>query len=83
MLRRDKTAEDYQFISRLFVFQLTKQPRTYVVSFHAAHTVADGIYGATVARALFDVLCSVQRAGVHPAVGKLVYGVHNSRQDFN
>ena len=50
MLRRDKTTEHYQFISRLSVFQLTEQPRTYAVFIRAAHTVADGICGATVAR---------------------------------
>ena len=50
MLRRDKRKEHYQFISRLSVFQLTEQPRTYAVFIRAAHTVADGICGATFAR---------------------------------
>ncbi|KAI0721094.1 hypothetical protein C8T65DRAFT_735581 [Cerioporus squamosus] len=57
-LLRDEPMSDHHLISRLFVFAFEGRPRTYEVLFRAAHSIADGISGATIARTFFDVLTS-------------------------
>ncbi|KAI0715976.1 hypothetical protein C8T65DRAFT_642426 [Cerioporus squamosus] len=57
-LLRDESMSDHHLISRLFVFAFKGRPRTYEVLFRAAHAIADGISGATIARTFFDVLTS-------------------------
>ena len=57
-LIRDDPMSDHHLISRLFVFACQDRPGTYEVLFRAAHSIADGISGATIARTFFDVLTS-------------------------
>lgn len=57
LTRHDPTA-DHHLISRLFVLARQDRPGTYEVLFRAAHSITDGISGATIARTFFDVLTS-------------------------
>ena len=57
-LMRDDPMADNHLISQLFVFTHRHQPGTYEVLFRAAHSITDGISGATIARTFFDVLAS-------------------------
>ncbi|CDO72659.1 hypothetical protein BN946_scf184985.g78 [Trametes cinnabarina] len=57
-LLREKATEDHHLIARVFVLERTDKAHTYEVIFKAAHTIADGISGTTLARTFLDVLCS-------------------------
>ncbi|RPD66133.1 hypothetical protein L226DRAFT_609032 [Lentinus tigrinus ALCF2SS1-7] len=57
-LIRDEPTSDHHLISRLFVFAYQDLPGTFEILFRAAHSIADGISGATIARTFFDVLTS-------------------------
>ncbi|TFK91027.1 hypothetical protein K466DRAFT_644107 [Polyporus arcularius HHB13444] len=57
-LLRDEPMSDHHLISRVFVFGFQERPGTYEVLFKAAHSIADGISGATIARTFFHVLTS-------------------------
>ncbi|KAH9901368.1 hypothetical protein C8Q73DRAFT_786744 [Cubamyces lactineus] len=57
-LIRDKPTEYHHIMARIFVLRREDIPGAYSVLFKAAHAISDGISGATLARAFFDVLCA-------------------------
>ncbi|KAI0780940.1 hypothetical protein BD413DRAFT_501199 [Trametes elegans] len=55
---RDNPTEDSHILARVFAFTRVDEPGTYEVLLKAAHAIADGVSGATLARTFFDVLSS-------------------------